>query len=40
MELKRFMECLLPLIDSNKDKSLEVAKEVLNEFPEDTKNFG
>ena len=32
--LERFAECLLPLIDSNKDKSLEVAKEVLNEFPE------
>ncbi len=32
--LERFAECLLPLIDSNKDKSLEMAKEVLNEFPE------
>ncbi len=32
--LERFAECLLPLIDKSKDKSLEMAKEVIQEFPD------
>ena len=32
--LERFAECLLPFIDTNKDKSLKMAEEIIQEFPE------
>ena len=30
--LARFAECLIPLIDSNKDKAIEIATEIINSF--------
>ena len=30
--LARFAECLIPLIDSNKDKAIEIATEIINNF--------
>jgi len=32
--LERFAECLIPLIDDNKDKSVKIATEIINTFPE------
>ena len=38
--LERFAESLIPLIDNNKDKAIEMATEVINSFAEKYKKAG